>query len=68
MNNDIQISYKFEPLFELLNDNCNIGVDTIILTGGRGSSKSFNVSLLSLVGVVDFNWKILYSRFTNVSI
>lgn len=68
MSNDIQISYKFEPLFELLDDNCNPGVDTIILTGGRGSSKSFNVSILSLVGVVDYAWKILYSRFTNVSI
>ena len=68
MSNDIQISYKFEPLFELLDDNCNAGVDTIILTGGRGSSKSFNVSILSLVGVVDYAWKILYSRFTNVSI
>ena len=68
MSNDIQISYKFEPLFELLDDNCNTQVDTIILTGGRGSSKSFNVSILSLVGVVDYAWKILYSRFTNVSI
>jgi len=68
MSNDIQISYKFEPLFELLDDNCNTQVDTIILTGGRGSSKSFNVSVLSLVGVVEYAWKILYSRFTNVSI
>ncbi len=68
MNNDIEISYKFEPLFELLNDNCNAEVDTVILTGGRGSSKSFNVSILSLVGVVEYAWKVLYSRFTNVSI
>ena len=68
MTNDIEISYKFEPLFELLDDNCNTEVDTVILTGGRGSSKSFNVSILSLVGVVEYAWKVLYSRFTNVSI
>lgn len=68
MNNDIEISYKFEPLFELLNDNSSPEVDTVVLTGGRGSSKSFNVSVLSLIGVVEYAWKILYSRFTNVSI
>lgn len=68
MSNEIQIASKFEPLFDLLNDNTFPEVDTVVLTGGRGSSKSFNVSLLSLIGVVDFNWKVLYSRFTNTSI
>lgn len=68
MSNEIEISYKFEPLFELLDDNNNTQVDTVILTGGRGSSKSFNVSILSLVGVIEYAWKVLYSRFTNVSI
>jgi len=33
--NDIEISYKFQPLFELLN-NDHSDVDTVILTGGRG--------------------------------
>jgi len=68
MTNEIEISYKFEPLFSLLDDNTHPEVDTVILTGGRGSSKSFNVSILSLIGVVEYNWKILYSRFTNTSI
>jgi len=68
MSNEIQISHKFEPLFELLEDNNYPEVDTVILTGGRGSSKSFNVSVLSLIGVVEKSWKVLYSRFTNVSI
>lgn len=65
---NIEISYKFEPLFELLDDNNYPEVDTVVLTGGRGSSKSFNVAVLSLIGVVEKMWKILYCRFTNTSI
>jgi len=68
MSNEIEISYKFEPLFELLNDSQYPEVDTIILTGGRASSKSFNVAVLCLIGVVEQYWKVLYSRFTNTSI
>jgi PBSX family phage terminase large subunit len=68
MANEIQIAKKFKPLFQLLNDNVHPEVDTIILTGGRGSSKSFNVSVLSLVGIQEYNWRILYTRFTNTSI
>lgn len=68
MSNEIEISYKFEPLFDLLNDENHKEVDTIILTGGRASSKSFNVAILTLLGIVEYNWKVLYSRFTNTSI
>lgn len=68
MPNEIEISHKFEPLFDLLDDNSFNEVDTIVLTGGRASSKSFNVALLTLIGVVEKGWKVLYSRFTNTSI
>lgn len=68
MSNEIEISYKFEPLFDLLDDESYKEVDTIILTGGRASSKSFNVAILTLLGIVEHNWKVLYSRFTNTSI
>ena len=67
MSNEIVISEKYLPLFELL-DNEHPEVDTVILTGGRGSAKSFNVALFSLIALVQNNWKVLYSRFTNVSI
>lgn len=67
-SNEIVISSKFAPLFELLNDNAHPEVDTVILTGGRASSKSYNVALLTLIGLVDHSWKTLYSRFTNTSI
>lgn len=66
--NEIQISKKFKPLFQLLDDKFHPEIDTIILTGGRASSKSFNVSLLSLIGIEEHQWRILYSRFTNTSI
>jgi predicted phage terminase large subunit-like protein len=65
---EINIAEKFEPLFELLDDSNYSDVDTVILTGGRGSTKSFNVALLSLIGCVKYSWKVLYSRFTNTSI
>lgn len=65
---DIEVADKFEPLFELLNDEEHKEVDTVILTGGRASSKSFTVALFSLYGVVEQDWKVLYSRFTNTSI
>jgi len=64
----IEISSKFKPLFRLLDDNYLPEVDTVILTGGRASSKSFNVALLNLIGTVENHWKVLYSRFTNTSI
>jgi len=68
MAKEIEIASKFEPLFELLDDNNYPEVDTVILTGGRASSKSFSVALLVLIGVVERCWKALYSRFTNTSI
>jgi PBSX family phage terminase large subunit len=66
--NDIEISSKFEPLFQLLDDTAFPEVDTVVLTGGRSSSKSYNVALLSLIGLVQYGWKSLYTRFTNTSI
>ena len=66
--NEIEICYKFEPLFELLDSDSHNEVDTVVLTGGRGSTKSFNVASVSLIGVVEHAWKVLYSRFTNTSI
>ena len=64
----IQIAKKFKPLFEFLDDIKYPDVDTIVLTGGRASTKSFNVGLLASIGLVDYDWKILFSRFTNTSI
>lgn len=63
----MKIHGKYQPLFKLLRGDFE-KVDTVIITGGRGSGKSFVVSLFSLHALFVHNFKILYTRFTNVSI
>lgn len=65
---EIDFSYKFQPLFELLDETNYPEVDIVIITGGRGSEKSFAVSTFSAIGLVDYGCNVLYSRFTNLSI
>ncbi len=67
MSNEIVFSKKYKPIFELL-DGKHEEVDTVIITGGRGSAKSFVLSLFSIIGLVKNKWSILYTRYTNVSI
>jgi PBSX family phage terminase large subunit len=67
MSSKIEISHKFEPFFELLQGGYP-EVDTVLMTGGRASGKSFNTAIFSLVGSVQYDYKVLYSRFTNHSI
>ena len=63
----IKFSKKYKPLFEILNGKYP-EVDTVIITGGRGSAKSFVISVFSLIALVQHFWNVLYTRFTNVSI
>jgi len=63
----IKFSKKYKPLFEILNGKYP-EVDTVIITGGRGSAKSFVISVFSLIALVQHKWNVLYTRFTNVSI
>ena len=65
---EIDVSTKYRPLFKLLNDTYLPEVDTVILTGGRASGKSFSVALVTLIGLVEHGWNILYTRYTNMSI
>lgn len=65
--NKIKFSVKYENLFKLLNNDFN-EVDTIIITGGRSSAKSFVVAVWSLIALVKHKYNILYTRFTNISI
>lgn len=66
--NDIDISYKFQPLFELLDENYYPEVDTVIMTGGRYSLKSSTCAIFTLISLVDYFWNVLYCRYTNLSI
>jgi len=63
----IKFSKKYKVLFEILNGK-HPEVDTVIITGGRGSAKSFVISVFSLIALVEHLWDVLYTRFTNVSI
>jgi len=65
--NEVDISYKFQPLFEIL-EGLHPEVDTVVMTGGRYSLKSHTVAILSLVALVDYGWNTMYTRFTNMSI
>lgn len=59
----IKVSDKFQPLFNLPKD-----VHTFILTGGRNSQKSFAASLASVSACINYNHRVLYSRYTNASL
>ena len=67
-SNEIEIANKFRPLFKLLTNDFHPEIDTVIMTGGRYSLKSSTVSIFSLVALVQYNWNILYTRYTNMSI
>jgi PBSX family phage terminase large subunit len=64
----IHLSKKFEPLFQLFNDDFHPEIDTVIITGGRYSLKSYTVSIFALTALVNYGWNVLYTRFTNLSI
>jgi len=67
MANEIEISEKFAPLFEILQGKYE-EVDTVIITGGRYSLKSYTVSIFALIALRYFDWNILYTRYTNSTI
>jgi phage terminase large subunit len=62
---NLEFSDKYEPLFKRLYEDSNI--DTFILTGGRFSAKSFTTSVFSGISLKDFQYKILYTRYTLTS-
>ena len=66
--NNLEISKKFQPLFKLFDEKYHPEVDTVIITGGRYSLKSYTVSIFSLMALVNYGWNTLYTRFTNMSI
>jgi len=59
----MRISQKYKPLFECIAGK-HPQVDTIVITGGRDSSKSHTTSLALCEGAVRYNHRILYTRYT----
>lgn len=64
----IEISHRYENIWKwLLTTDKNdplYKVDTIIVTGGRNSQKSFGVGTAICVATKDFNHRALYTRYT----
>lgn len=58
----IQINEKFQTLFEQPK-----GIRYYILTGGRGSSKSFTVTIWANLAILASKTKILFTRYTLTS-
>jgi len=65
--NNINISVKFQNLFKLLKGEYP-EVDTVIITGGRYSLKSYTVSIFANTALAWYKWNILYTRYTNATI
>jgi len=53
----IKFSKKYKVLFEILQGK-HPEVDTVIITGGRGSAKSFVISVFSLIALVQHKWNV----------
>lgn len=63
---ELELSHKYEPLFRLLNGEFP-QVDTVLITGGRFSQKSFGVGTWTCVAAKDYNHRVLYTRYTLTS-
>jgi len=61
----LNVSKKYQDLFKAIAGH--LDVDTIIITGGRDSAKSFTTSLALGHGVINFNHRVLYTRYTLTS-
>ena len=59
MLQQLKINDKFQPLFEQPK-----GIRYYIVTGGRGATKSFTVSLWTNLKTFESNSKVLYTRYT----
>jgi PBSX family phage terminase large subunit len=68
VDSKVRIALKYRPLFKLLDETFHPEIDTVIITGGRYSLKSYTVSIFSLLSLVHYQWNTLYTRFTNMSI
>lgn len=63
---ELELSVKYQPLFEILTGK-HPQVDTVVITGGRNSQKSFAVGTWSCIAAKDFAYNILYTRYTLTS-
>lgn len=58
---NLKINDKFKPLIQ--NKDCRY----FVLTGGRGSAKSFTATLSEVINTFDSNYRCLFTRYTMTS-
>lgn len=63
MSDEIEFSEKYDPLFLLLEGEFP-EVDIVLISGGRDSGKSFAVTSFLPIAAVDYNHRILFTRYT----
>lgn len=67
---ELKLSCKYEPLFQWLvaeKGEPLYNVDTVVITGGRYSQKSFAVGTFACIAAKDYNHRVLYTRYTLTS-
>lgn len=63
-----EVHRKFAPLIKILQgDPAYKHIDTICVSGGRNSFKSYTISGILAVALAEFDWKILFTRYTMAS-
>lgn len=67
--NDVEFSDKYQPLFNLLLENDEVlkKVDTILMSGGRDSGKTFTLGCFVGTASSDYGHRVLYTRQTMAS-
>ena len=62
---EFEVHRKFVPLIKIAERAKGYEhIDTVIISGGRNSFKSYTVSGLLAIFMIKFNWKILFTRYT----
>ena len=60
---NIELSPKYQPLFDTIARKEGYeNIDTIIVVGGRLSSKSFTVSIAGVTMMANYNHRLLYAH------
>lgn len=63
--NEFEVHRKFLPLLKIAKREKGYeDIDTVVISGGRNSFKSYTVSGLLTIFMVLYNWKILFTRYT----
>lgn len=65
---EVVFSDKYDPLFRLLQSPDGLkGIDTVLVSGGRDSGKTFALSCWTGLAASEYDHRVLYTRYTMTS-